>query len=124
MRQLMIVPALALLLAGCGGRAPEAERNVTTTDSEAEANIAGNQAETGNALASVLALNDAQRNGVFYRALDDAGITCASVDSSERLPDQNGQPLWRANCGGIKSSNHLLSVTPDGTVNIVTRNDR
>lgn len=125
MRQLMIVPALALLLAGCGGRAPEAERNdVTAVNSDAEANATGNEAAAGNALETVLNLNDRQRNAVFYRALEDAGITCSGVDTSERMPDQDGKPVWRANCRGISGSSHLISITPDGTANIITRTDR
>lgn len=124
MRQLMIVPALALLLAGCGGPEPEAERNdATAIDRDAEANVTGNEA-AGNALATVLNLNDRQRNAVFYRALDDAGITCSGVDSSERMPDQDGRPVWRANCRGISGSGHLISITPEGTANIITRTDR
>ncbi|MES2988805.1 MAG: hypothetical protein V4808_12940 [Pseudomonadota bacterium] len=128
MRQLMIVPAFALLLAGCGGRAPEAERNVTIVNSDAEATVAtGNEAAPGNAIAAVMALNDAQRNGVFYRAIEDAGLTCQKVSSSDRLPDMDGKPMWRANCGGkIASANtsHMITITPDGTAQIITRTDR
>jgi hypothetical protein len=67
-------------------------------------------------------MSDRQRNVVFIRALLDAGIECQSVDSSERLPDQDGKPLWRANCSDKRS--HMISITPDGTANIVTRTDR
>ncbi|RYE04296.1 MAG: hypothetical protein EOP61_01145 [Sphingomonadales bacterium] len=121
----MILPALAALaLAGCGGRAPEAERNVTNVSSEEPANGVGNAAETGNALATVLALNDAQRNGVFKRALDDAGLVCDGVASSDRLPDQDGKPMWRANCRGLNGTSHMITITPDGMAQIVSRTDR
>ena len=84
-------------------------------------------AAADNATAAVLALNDNQRNGVFYRALEDAGLACQRVTSSERMPDQDGKPLWRANCGGkIASANtsHMITITPDGTAQIVSRTDR
>lgn len=127
MRGLIIAPAIALLLAGCGGRAPEAERNITVTDGNAEANAAGNVVEADNAVAKVMALNDAQRNGVFYRAIEDAGLTCQKVTSSDRMPDVDGKPVWRANCGGkIAAANaaYMVSLTPDGTVQLIGRNDR
>ncbi|WP_066796793.1 hypothetical protein [Sphingomonas soli] len=128
----MILPALAAVaLAGCGGIAPEAERNVTNVNSDeaanAEANVAGNVAEADNATAKVLALNDAQRNGVFYRAIEDANLTCQRVTSSDRLPDQDGKPVWRANCGGkieAAKAAYIISIAPDGTAQIIGRNDR
>ncbi|MBX3564077.1 MAG: hypothetical protein KF730_05805 [Sphingomonas sp.] len=130
MRALMIAPALALLLAGCGGRAPEAERNVTTVNSdepanagEVEANAVGNQLESENALATVLGMNDRQRNVVFVRALMDAGIDCDGVASSDRLDDVDGKPMWRANCRPPGGS-HMITITPDGTAQIVSRSDR
>jgi hypothetical protein len=75
-----------------------------------------------NALAAVLEMSDRQRNVVFIRALLDAGIDCQSVTSSERLPDQDGKPLWRVNCSGKTA--HMIGITPDGTANIVSRTDR
>lgn len=124
MKKFVVLPALAALaLAGCG---PAAERNeaadtAAAGNAEAEANAIVNDAAPGNALAAVLAMSDRQRNVVFIRALMDAGIDCQSVSSSVRLPDQDGKPLWRANC---PSGAHMISITPDGTANIVSRTDR
>lgn len=124
MIKFVVLPALAALaLAGCG---PSAERNETAdvsvaNNATAEANATGNVAEGGNALERVIAMSDRQRNVVFIRALMDAGIDCQSVNSSERLPDQDGKPLWRANC---PNGAHMISITPDGTANIVSRTDR
>ncbi|AQR75761.1 hypothetical protein [Sphingomonas sp. LM7] len=127
MKMVMFLPTIAALaLAGCG---PAAERNETANsavaepgNAGAEANATGNDAAAGNALEAVLAMSDRQRNVVFIRALMDAGIDCQSVNSSVRLPDQDGKPLWRANCpGGVA---HMISITPDGTANIVSRTDR
>ncbi|MCX8474522.1 MAG: hypothetical protein MT490_01885 [Sphingomonas sp.] len=126
MRKRIVLPALAALaLAGCGstGEGGGAANDVTPANAaDAEANATGNAAGGENALAAVLGMSDRQRNVVFIRALLDAGIDCQSVVSSERLPDQDGKPLWRANCSDKRS--HMISVTPDGTANIVSRTDR
>jgi hypothetical protein len=111
---------VALALAGCGSAGDE--RGVANGNADAEANAVGNAAGGENALAAVLAMSDRQRNVAFIRALLDAGIDCQSVASSERLPDQDGKPLWRANCSDKRS--HMISITPDGTANIVSRTDR
>lgn len=117
-----VLPALAALaLAGCG-TAPEPANTVEPANMDAEANATGNDAAPANALATVLAMPDRTRNVVFIRALLDAGIECQHVTSSERLPDQDGKPLWRVNCSDKTA--HMISVTPDGTANIVSRNDR
>ncbi|MDT8757104.1 hypothetical protein MZO42_00190 [Sphingomonas psychrotolerans] len=122
MTRRIVLPALAALaLAGCG-TGGQGNRDGNT---EAEANAtgaAGNAADAGNATAAVLAMNDRQRNVVFVRALLDAGLDCQGVASSVRLPDQDGKPLWRANC--TNNTAHMISITPDGTANIVSRTDR
>jgi hypothetical protein len=68
-------------------------------------------------------MGDRERNVVFVRALMDAGLPCDGVASSERLPDQDGKPLWRANCK-TPGGSHLIAITPDGTAQIVSRTDR
>lgn len=134
MRKLMIAPVLAaVMLGGCGAPAGNdaASENAAVAaepaNADAEANAVGNVAESDNALARVLALNDAQRNGVFYRALEDAGVACQKVTSSERMPDMDGKPLWRADCDSkiaSASTSHMITITPDGTAQIVSRSDR
>jgi hypothetical protein len=124
MTRRIVLPALAALaLAGCGTAGDEPGANAAMAgNAEAEANAAGNTAGGENALAAVLEMSDRQRNVVFIRALLDAGIDCQSVTSSERLPDQDGKPLWRVNCSGKTA--HMIGITPDGTANIVSRTDR
>jgi hypothetical protein len=125
---LRIVPILAaVLLAGCQGSdesgLPANGVDATPLNADqAEANAVGNVAEGDNALAKVLEMNDRQRNVVFIRAIMDAGLPCQQVVSSERVADQDGKPLWRANCSGGIS--HMIGITPDGTANIVSRTDR
>lgn len=128
-RRILLPMFAALALAGC--QSQPAQDNKTAPPpmptaepgnvEDVEANVVGNEAE-GNALAAVLGMSDRQRNVVFIRAILDAGLPCQSVTSSERLPDQDGRPLWRANCDG--GTSHMISITPDGTANIVSRTDR
>ena len=125
MRKRIVLPALAALaLAGCGpsGEAGGGNAATAANATDAEANAIGNAAGGDNAVAAVLGMNDRQRNVVFIRALLDAGIECQAVTSSVRMPDQDGKPLWRANCSDQRA--HMISITPDGTANIVSRTDR
>ncbi len=123
MTKRIVLPALMVLaLAGCGG-GEQQEANATAAGNlEAEANAAGNEASGQNVTAAVLAMSDRQRNVVFIRALMDADIACQGVASSERLPDLDGKPLWRATCTDKRA--YMISITPDGTANIVSRTDR
>lgn len=118
----ILLPAVAALaLAGCqqGG---EATGNAAA-DTAAESNaVLANTADGNNVAAQVIAMNDAQRNVVFIRAIMDAGLKCDHVESSQRLPDQDGNPLWRANCSGGVA--HMVTITPDGTAKIISRTDR
>lgn len=122
----MILPALAVLalLGGCQS-GPENVTNITVVDDDSgndvvESNAVGNAASE-NVTAKVLAMGDRERNVVFVRAILDAGLQCDGVKSSERLPDRDGKPLWRANCSGGNS--HMITITPDGIANIVSRTD-
>lgn len=126
MRNLMIAPAFALLLAGCGGATEHSERNivaVSDNETQAEANPTVNAVSGENVTAQVLAMNERERNVVFVRALMDAGLPCDGVSSSERVPDQEGKPVWRADCRSGNGS-HLITITPDGIAQIVSRSDR
>jgi len=122
MTKRILIPALAALaLAGCqsGG---EATGNAAA-DNAAESNaVVENGALGNNVAAEVIAMNDAQRNVVFIRAILDAGLPCDHVETSQRLPDQDGNPLWRANCKG--GAAHMITITPDGTAKIISRTDR
>jgi hypothetical protein len=120
-----LIACAALALAAC---APAADnRSAVSGNGEAgnaalDANATDNGAEPGNVLATVLAMPERQQNIVFVRAIMDADIKCDGVTHSERLPDMDGKPLWRANCKN--GTSHMISITPDGTANIVSRTDR
>lgn len=129
MSKLIALPVLALVaLAGCqqGGESQTPAANATEAaqpaDEGAEANVAGNADAGENVTARVLAMGDRERNVVFIRAILDAGLKCDGVTASQRLEDRNGQPVWRAECG--PGNAHVISITPDGTANIISRNDR
>ncbi len=84
--------------------------------------MVGNDAEPDNALATVLGMTESQRNIPFVRAIMDSGFRCDGVTKSERVDDYQGQPAWRATCKD--GTLHLLTVKPDGTVNIISRTDK
>jgi hypothetical protein len=109
---LLILAALAT--AACGGNAP------TATNATAEAPTA-NEVAVANYQAEVIKLPVAAQEGVFLRAVRDAGLACQSVTKSERMEDRQGNPTWRATCDG--NNPHLISITRDGTAKIVSRTD-
>lgn len=116
-----ILAFAVLALAGC---TPAAEQNSAPEPvNAADTNVTDNGSAAENTTAIVLAMPERQRNIVFVRALMDAGIKCDGVTSSERLEDFDGKPMWRANCKGGNNS-HMITITPDGTANIVSRSDR
>lgn len=122
-RIIFVAGIAALALAGCtpAGKNDSAEAvNAAVADN---ADVIANDAAPRNVLAAVLAMPELQRNIVFVRAILDAGLKCEGVTGSERLPDMDGKPLWRADCKGGNNS-HMITITPDGTANIVSRTDR
>ena len=120
-KPLFALAALALAACTPAGKNDSAEAvNAAVADN---ADVIGNDAAPQNVLAAVLAMPERQRNVVFVRAILDAGLKCEGVTSSERLPDMDGKPLWRADCKGGNNS-HMITITPDGTANIVSRTDR
>ena len=111
MKQLLWLAGAALVLAGCQDAG----------EPDASANSASNA--TGEDIGQrVAALSERERNVVFIRAILDAKLPCQAVKSSRRLEDQDGRPLWRADCSG--GGSHMITITRDGTANIVSRSDR
>lgn len=115
MKHMLWIAGAALALAGCqDGAEQEPAANVSAN---AATNASGE--DVGQRVA---ALSERERNVVFIRAILDANLPCQAVKTSERMEDQDGRPLWRANCSGDGS--HMITITPDGTANIVSRSDR
>jgi len=106
MRAVMLATGtmLGLLLAGCG-------------DQRAEETNRAAAAPSGDAANQLAALPEGQRNGVFIRAIRDAGQECQHVESSVRAGEYEGNPVWSAQCAGGDS--WTIVVTPDGTAQLV-----
>ena len=105
MRTILIATGLVLALAGCGGeRRDEAARQPETNQG----------ADVANQLA---ALPEGQRNGVFIRAIRDAGEDCQHVIASSRAGEYQGMPVWSAQCDG--GASWTIVVTRDGTAQLV-----
>ncbi|MCG7347837.1 hypothetical protein [Sphingomonas sp. ACRSK] len=103
----LIVPALALALTACGGNS-EPQPNAADNGATAEA--------TQQLDAKVAALSEGQRNGVFIRAIRDAGLPCQGVTASERSGD--AQATWTATC--TDGSKHIIAFTPDGMAKVTS----
>jgi hypothetical protein len=103
-----------ILLCGCGGGSQPAVN-------AAENMAVANEADAMNYQAEVMGLPLNARQGVFLRAVRDAGLTCQEVTESERLKDAEGNPTWRATCDG--DSPHIISITRDGTAKVMSRSD-
>jgi hypothetical protein len=94
--------ALALFAAGCSGggngSAPAARK-------------------PGAVYASKLsAMKEGERNGVFIRAIRDAGLDCQHVDRSAAVAGYRGMPGWTASCG---SDDYAILVTDSGTAQVM-----
>lgn len=81
-----ILLASVLMLAACQGSPPAPEN---------AAEEAGGALNTQNQIES---LAEGERNGVFIRAIRDAGQDCQFVESSERAGNYQDFPMWRARC--------------------------
>jgi hypothetical protein len=113
MRKTVVAMAGALLLGACGGG--EKAENVAAVNAAAD-----NAADATNYQAEVIALAPAARDGVFLRAVRDAGFNCQEVTQTERIDPVNSNPSWRIYCG---KNPHIISITRDGTAKIVSRTD-
>lgn len=101
----MTITLAALLLAGCDAT-PSAPVN------QAEA-AAGGEA-MGNRLA---AMPEGQRNGVFIRAIRDAGQDCQFVESSTPAGEYQGFPLWSARCEGGRT--YTIAIGNAGEAQVI-----
>lgn len=83
-----------------------------------EANQSGSAEAAGETDAQRIAeMNAGERNGVFYRALRDAGHDCQNVVRSRRAGESEGASIWRAVCRGGRS--WFIAVTPNGYAQIL-----
>ena len=110
MKKTVILFAAALTLAGCGGASEPAPAPKV------------NRAAGDEAAKKLLAATDQARKIAFVRAVLDTGARCDGVLEAKRLEDQDGFPVWRADCkAGIS---HIITVTRDGQFSVSSRTDR
>lgn len=114
MLKIGVVIAGALVLSACGGSGEKAANAAAANEA------AANLADATNYQAEVLALPPAARDGVFLRAVRDAGLNCQEVTQTERFDPVNGNPTWRVYCD---KTPHIISITRDGTAKIISRTD-
>jgi PBP1b-binding outer membrane lipoprotein LpoB len=112
MRTLLILSG-ALVLAGCGG-SPEPVNIVN------EAPVL-NEVTGENDANTVEAMPDGTLRLTLARALAAADLKCDGLVEAERMADTKGTPTWRARCKNGKL--YAISITPDGTANIISRTD-
>ncbi|MEP9400854.1 hypothetical protein [Sphingomonas sp. VNH70] len=107
MRGLMLTMSGALLLSACGPSAQE--------QAAANAQAVANQQEASEAAKKVEALAPGQRDGVFIRAIRDAGLPCQGVTASERGETPGS---WIATCQ--EGSRHIITFGANGMANVTS----
>ena len=108
---MMVAPAAAsVALVACSSGGEPAGKAKTQEDSSPAA-----------MQARLEALPEGQRNGVFMRAIRDAGQECQHVDRSERAGDHEGLPLWRAWCEGETS--YTIVIARSGAAQVLADAD-
>ena len=108
MRTLVAAASAAILigLAGCGGEpAQEAETNITVPE--------------GDTVQRLRDMPEGQRNGVFIRAIRDAGRDCQHVDASSEFGEVNGSPAWTARCED--GTQWVVMIGRDGIATVANR---
>ena len=60
-------------------------------------------------------------NGVFIRAIRDAGRECQHVESSERAGEHQGFPVWQARCSD--GGTWTIVVMNDGTAAVINADE-
>ena len=107
MRMFLTICAGSLTLAACG---PSAEQQAA-----ANAAVVANQQAARDMSNKVAALAPGQRDGVFIRAIRDAGLPCQGVTRSE--PGEK-PGSWVATCQ--EGSRHIITFGANGMANVTS----
>ncbi len=107
MRALPMILGGSLLLAACG---PNAEQQAVANQA-----AVANAQEAQAMAAKVEALAPGQREGVFIRAIRDAGLPCQGVTAAER-GEKPGS--WVATCR--EGSRHIITFGANGMANVTS----
>lgn len=107
MRAVLVMLGGSLMLAACGPNA----------DQQAQSNAAAvaNAQEAQEMATRVDALSPGQRDGVFIRAIRDAGLPCQGVTKSE--PGEK-PGSWVATCQ--EGSRHIITFGANGMANVTS----
>lgn len=100
----LITLAAAVALAGCAKSEPADQATANT-------------AATTDYLAKIEALPEGQREGVFLRAIRDAGQPCQGVTKAQSTKTGDGKPAWAATC--TDGPNYVLVLGQDGTMTVI-----
>ncbi|MGN6279301.1 MAG: hypothetical protein ACTHM8_11340 [Sphingomonas sp.] len=106
-RPVITLLALAALATAC--HAPQKSATGSTDNSTAAAADAF--------AAKITALPQAQRDGVFMRAITDAGFSCQKIAQSAAHGAIQGRPAWAITCD--HDNQFVALATADGTLQIV-----
>jgi hypothetical protein len=115
--RITLIAVGALALSACQPAAQQNAAENTAAELDAIGNDEGANAST-NVQAVVLGMSDKMRNGVLVRAIMDSEMPCDGVEKSERLPDQEGAPVWKAYCRN--GSRHIVIFTKDGIAKVLS----
>jgi hypothetical protein len=105
--------ALVAVLAACGDTGSQSGANAQATGAAANAQQAG----PDDVQNRVAAMPEAQRNGVFIRAIRDARQDCQHVESSRRAGENGGFPVWTATCDGGRTFS--IVIMNDGSAAVL-----
>ena len=106
-RHAITLVAAALSLAGCHAPQQATGNEQAQTAANAEARAFASKID---------ALTEPQRQGVFMRAITDAGLNCQKITSAKPHDPINGRPAWGVAClDGV----FVVVAAPDNTLQIV-----
>lgn len=108
MKALSLAVLCAAALAGCHQPQPTPAPNVQA---------AANASDGGDFAAQLAALPEASRNGVFMRAIGDAGYDCQKVDSAKPHAPVEGRAAWAITC--VHDVRYVAVADPKGYLQIV-----
>ncbi len=106
-RSLFVASLPLLMLAACGTGEPATEAAGNTVDNTAAA------APDGGYAARITALSPRLRQGVFLRAIRDAGEECQEVTEEYGIAAIEGKPAWAATCD--RSTRWVITIDKSGT---------
>ncbi|MBD8677455.1 hypothetical protein [Sphingomonas sp. CFBP 13720] len=107
MRGLPLTMLGSLMLAACG---PSAQEQAAANET-----AVANQRQAQEMATKVAALSPGQREGVFIRAIRDAGLPCQGVTGSE--PGEK-PGSWVATCQ--EGSRHIITFGANGMANVTS----